>query len=438
MTTAHGSRETQAPGIHTTSFRLLWAAQGISVLGSMTTSVVLPLIAVTVFDAGPQWVGALAAAVWLPWLVIGLPAGAWVDRLDARRVMVVADLAAAAALTSVPAAWALGLLSLPHLGLAALATGTASVFVRAAAPALLPRAVPAEALPEATARIYGTEAAMQVAGPGLGGALVAVVSAAWALVADVVSYIASALLLLRIDERSLAPRRESPEREPLAAEIGAGVRVVARDRYLRFFTVQGGVSNFGLTGYGALLVLHAVRDLGLDAGVVGVVFALGSVGGLLGAAVANQTIRWWGEARAMVALQVLGGPPALLVALGRPGWGVLVVPLGMALVGVGVVGANVIRSAFRMRYTPPHLIGRTMSTSALVNFGTMPLAGLAAGWLGATIGIRETIAAMATLHVAASLAALVGPYRRGRELPTQPMATYNNGSTATARNTTVT
>ena len=420
------------------NFRLLWAGEGVSVLGSMTTAVVLPLLAVTVFGAGPLWMGALTASAWAPWLVVGLPVGAWVDRLDARRVIMVADLVAAAAVALVPVAWALDVLTLAQLAVTAAATGTASVFVRTAGPALIPRVVGRDALPAANARLVGTESAMQVAGPGLGGALVAVVSAGYALVVDAVSFLVSAWCLHRMDPDTLGPRGELPPRTALRREIAEGVRVVARDRYLRYFVVQGGIGNFALTGYGALLVLYAVRDLGLAPGAVGTVLSLGSAGGLVGAAVATRATRRWGEARAMVFLQVLGGPPALLVAVAQPGWSVVLVPVGMALVGLGVVGANVIRGAFRMRYVPGRLLGRTTSAGSLVAFGTMPLAALLAGWLGAQLGVRETILAMAGLFAVTSLAVLVGPYGRGRELPAQPMATCSSGSTATARKTTVT
>jgi MFS family permease len=420
------------------NFRLLWAGEGVSVLGSMTTAVVLPLLAVTVFGAGPLWMGALTASAWMPWLVFGLPVGALVDRLDARRVMVVADLAAAAAVVSVPIAWALDALTLAHLALTAVATGTASVVVRSAAPALLPRVVGIDGLPGATARLVGTESAMQVAGPGLGGVLVGLVSAAYALVVDAVSFVVSAWCLHRMDGRSLAPRPSPPPRTSLRREIVEGVQVVARDRYLRYFVVQGGVANFALTGYGTLLVLHAVSGLHLAPGAVGTLLSLGSVGGLVGASVATRASRRWGPGRAMVVLQVLGGPPALLVAAAGPGWSVALVPVGLALVGVGVVGANVIRGAFRMRYVPGHLLGRTTAAGSLVGYGTMPLAGLLAGWLGAEVGVHATVAGMAGLFAVTSLAVVLGPYGRGRGLPAQPMATWSSGSTATARNTTVT
>ena len=112
---------------------------------------------------------------------------------------------------------------------------------------------------------------------------------------------------------------------------------------------------------------------------------------------------------------------ALLIGLATPGLGVSLVVLGVLVVGVGVVGANVVRSSFRVRYVPRELLGRTAATSAVLNFGTMPLAGLVAGGLGTWVGVRQTILLMAAIHVLASVTVLNGPYRRGRDLPSAPM-----------------
>ncbi len=418
MTAGRGAGTGPAPLPRNRSFQLLWFGEGVSVLGAMTTTVVVPLLAVTEFDAGPVWMGLLTAAAWLPWLLVGLPAGAWVDRLEPRRVMVVADLVAALAVGSVPVAWLLGTLTLPHLLVASLANGACTVFFRTAYGVLVRVAVRDPDLDTANGRLYGTESAMQVAGPGVGGLAVQLFGGALALVIDVVSFLVSAVCLWRIDPRSLRPPEHDAERTTLRHEIADGVRVVARDPYLRFFTLQGATSNFALTGYGTLLVLFLVRDLEVDPATVGLLFSAGSVGGLVGAAVAPRVAARVGTARALRWLQVLGGPTALLVPLAAPGPAVALVPLGAALVGVGVVGANVVRSAFRQRYTPPALIGRATSASAVVNFGTMPAAGVVAGLLGSGIGLRPTIVAMTALHALASLAVFASPYRRGRDLPT--------------------
>ena len=400
-------------------FSLLWFGEGVSVLGNATTSVLLPLLAVVAFDAGPGWMGILTAAAWLPWLLIGLPAGAWVDRLPARRVMVASDLVAAAVLASVPLAWALGQLTLTHVVLAALANGACTVFFRAAYPALVRQVAPAHQQEQVFARLFGTESAMQVAGPGVGGLLAQLGSAALGLAVDALSFLVSAVCLARL---RLAPGDEASVHgtappASLRTSIREGVDYLRHDRILRFFTVVGGVSNFGLTGYGALLVLFLVRDLRLSPAAVGLVMATGSVGGLLGATLATRVSRRLGSARSLLWLQVLAGPTALLVPLATRGAGTAYLVAGLLLVGTGVVAGNVIRGAWRNRYVPEAMLARQVTTAQVVNFGTMPLAGLAAGVLGTELGLRPTIAVMAGIHALACLSMFWSPLRGLRDMP---------------------
>jgi predicted MFS family arabinose efflux permease len=402
-------------------FSLLWLGEGVSVLGNATTTVLLPLLAVIGFGAGPGWMGLITAAAWAPWLLVGLPAGAWVDRLPARRVMVTSDVVAAATLASVPAAWALGVLTLPHLVAAAFANGVCTVFFRAAYPLLVRQVAPRHQQETAFARLFGTESAMQVVGPGFGGALAQAFSAAWGLAADAVSFLVSAVCLLRL--RLDTPGSDVPGHRggnaagSLRTRIREGVEYIRRDRLLRFFTVVGGVSNFGLTGYGALLVLFLVREVHLDEAAVGVVMAVGAAGGVVGAAVATRASRRLGSARALLALQLLAGPPALLVPLGSPGAGLVAMLLGMVLVGIGVVAGNVVRGAWRNRYVPVDMVARQVTTAQVVNLGTMPVAGLVAGWLGSAVGLRQTIAGMAAVHAAACLSMWWSPLRGLRDMP---------------------
>lgn len=416
MTTAPAPVAPAPPLSRNRDFALLWSGEAVSVLGSMTTLVVLPVLAVSL-GASAGWMGVLTAAVWLPWLVLGLPAGAWVDRGDNRRLMIAADLLGALVLASVPLAWALGVLGLPHLVLAALGSGVKDVVFRTAYPGLLTRLVRPQDLEAANGRVYGTESAMQVAGPGAGGLLVQLVGGALALVVDVVSFVVSALCLWRI--RGGRPERAAAgqERERVGPMVREGLRVTFGDRYLAWFTVQGGASNFALTGYQTLLVLFLLRDLEATPGSVGLLLALGATGGLVGAVVAARVSRLLGSARAMLVLQLAGGPPALLVGLAGPGHGIWLVPLGSALVGLGLVGANVVRGAFRQRWVPADLLGRTSGAAAVVNFGTMPLGALVAGGLGGAVGLRQTILLMAGLHVIATLATLLSPWARLRDLP---------------------
>jgi predicted MFS family arabinose efflux permease len=360
--------------------------------------------------------GALATAAWLPYLVIGLPAGAWVDRLPPRAVMIAADLVSAAAYASVPVAWALDLLTLQHLVVVAFTGGVATVFFRTAYSVLLPQVVVPEHLEAANGRMFGTESAMQIAGPGLGGLIAQLLSAALGLLLDAASFLVSAFCLWRI-----RPERPAPDKQETTAGLGErireGVDFVRHDRYLPWLTVIGGLSNLGLTGFGALMVLYLATDLELDPSGIGIVMMAGSSGGLLGALVATRISRRLGSGRASTVLQLGAGFPALLLPLAWPGAGAVLVVVGLFLAGACIVAGNVIRGAWRQRYVPAHLMGRVVTTTQMVNFGTMPIAGLLAGWLGSTLGVRETIAVMAAVHVVGSLAILISPFRGLRDLP---------------------
>ena len=400
------------------NFSLLWLGEGVSLLGNATTAVLLPLLAVVDFGAGAGWMGALTAAAWLPWLVIGLPAGAWVDRLPPRRVMIAADLIAAAALASVPAAWLLDALTLPQLVAVALANGTCAVFFRTAYGKLIPDIVDPHHLEQANGRMFGTESAMQVVGPGVGGLMAQFLTAAAGIALDAVSYLVSALCLSRI-RTTVETKPPTADVEPLRTRIRAGIAYVAHDPYLRPLTLIGGVSNFGLTGFTTLLVLFMVDELELSPSAVGFVMMASSIGGVLGAMIARRLSQRWGSGRISLGLMLASGPSTLLLPLARPGWQVSWLVAGLFLSGAFVVAGNVIRNAWRQRYVPSRLMGRAITTSQVVNFGTMPIAAAVAGVLGENIGLRATIALMATIHLFASFAMLMTPLARVRDLPTQ-------------------
>jgi MFS family permease len=400
-----------------TNFNLLWSGEGVSLLGTATTSVLLPLLAVTYFHAGPGWMGLLSAAAWLPWLLIGLPAGAWLDRLDPRAVMIIADLVSAAALASLPLGWWLGFLALPQLLVVALLGGAATVFFRTAYVKLLPLIVPDERLETANARLFGTESAMQIAGPGLAGLLAQLASAAAGIVLNVVGFCVSAFCLwrMRIDHSS---EPDPGPAEPLSARVAEGIRTVVNDRHLRSIMIIGGVSNFGLTGYAALLVLFLIDNLRLSPGQLGLVLMVGSAGGLLGALIAPALGRRIGTGRASTVLFLTAGPSALLVGAPIDASHAYLTSTGLLLVGLAVVGGNVIRGAWRQRYVPAHLMGRVMTTMQVVNYGTMPLGGLAAGVLGNRFGVQPAILVLAAVHALACMSILFTQFGRGRTLPT--------------------
>ncbi|MGC4875280.1 MFS transporter [Micromonospora sp. DT43] len=402
-------------------FRLLWAGQTVSSIGSNVTTVALPLVAVAVLDASTFQVAVLTAAAWLPWLLIGLPAGAWVDRLPRRPLMVVCDLLCALAFLSVPVAAALSRLTVAQLLLVALGAGTARVFFETADQVYLPVLLRPEQLPEGNAKLQATQTASYVVGPGIAGLIAQLTGAVAALLLDALTFLFSAIFLLRI--RTAEPRPTRPDRSrSLRRDIAEGLRFVVRDPYLRVLTVFGAASNIGLTGYQAVLVVFLVRELRLAPGLVGVLVGVMSVGGIIGALLATALARRCGTARAMLIGAALTGPPALLIPLAAPGVGLVWPALGGVLIGLGVAIGNVVKGAFRQAYTPHHLLGRVTVSMQLLNFGAIPLAAVLAGALGARYDVGTAISVMTAWLAITPLILLIGPLRRRRDLPAAPAA----------------
>jgi MFS family permease len=400
-------------------FRLLWLGESTSAVGTSISSIALPLVAVVSLQASAFQVSALTAAAWLPWLMIGLPAGSWVDRLPRRPVMQVCNIVCLLLLLSVPiAAWS-GTLTIGQLLAVALLKGVASVFFETAYQVFLPAVVGAGDLTGANAALQGSESVAQVAGPGLAGLLAQLVGAVAGLVADAVSFLVSTVCLVFIQAQD-EPTTNAARPTPLRSQIADGVRFVRADPYLRVLTVFGATSNLALTGYQAILIVLLVRDLGVSPGVMGLLISGMSVGGILGAASGGALARRYGTARAMLACELVGAPFALLIPLTSPGLGLLYVVAGGIGVGAGIVSGNVIRSSFRQTYTPRHLLGRVIVTMQFLNYGTIPLGALLAGALAATLGLRPTLWIMASGVTLASLILLIGPIRHQRDLPARP------------------
>ncbi|MET8262287.1 MFS transporter [Micromonospora sp. NPDC005205] len=402
-------------------FRLLWTGQTVSSIGSNVTTVALPLVAVAVLDAGTFQVAVLTAAAWLPWLLIGLPAGAWVDRLPRRPVMVACDLFRALLFLSVPLAAALDRLTVWHLLLVALSAGVARVFFETADQVYLPVLLRPEQLPEGNAKLHAAQTASYVVGPGVAGLIAQLIGAVTALLLDAISFLVSAVCLLRI--RTVEPRvRRVDQSRSLRRDIAEGLRFVARDPYLRVLTVFGAASNIGLTGYQAVLVVFLVRELRLEPGLVGGLVGVMSAGGIIGALLATTVARRCGTARAVLIAAALTGPPALLIPLAAPGVGLAWPALGGLLIGLGVAIGNVVKGAFRQTYTPHHLLGRVTVSMHLLNYGTIPLAAVLAGAIGARYGVETAIVVMTAWLALTPLILLVGPIRRRRDLPAAPAA----------------
>ncbi|MEU9737302.1 MFS transporter [Streptomyces sp. NPDC048002] len=396
------------------NFRLLLIGETTSRFGTSVTSVLLPLTAVVTLDASPALVGLLTAAPWLPWLVLGLPAGAWVDQWPRRPVMHVCNLVSAALFASVPAAWWLDVLTVWQLLAVAFLTGTASVFFSTAYSSYLPVLVDRSELLEGNAKLQGGEHLARIAGPGAGGLLAQLLGTVPGLLLDSVSFVVSSWCLRRI--RADEPRGAGG-RVRLRQEMSAGLRFVGRDPLLRTVIGFGAAANLALAGYEATYILFLVRSVGLNAGTVGLLGSCGAVGGVLGVLCARRLARRLGTARALVTAQLGCSLFGLLIPLTAPGPRLALFVIGSTMTMAGLVACNVILVSFRQSYCPQELLGRVTSTALLINYSTVPLGAVAAGALTSAVGPRPTMWIVAGALVAAVLPLLSRPLRGLRDLP---------------------
>ncbi len=392
-------------------FRALWLGETISQFGDRITELALPLIAVTLLAATPGEVGLLTALVWLPNL-LGLFVGAWVDRRTRkRRLLVVADLARAVILLSLPAAYLLDAVSLPQLYVVAVLSGAGGVLFSMAYRSFFAVLVPPSAYLDANSRLSLSRAGSFVAGPALGGALIQALTAPVAVAADAVSFLGSALLVGRIPVTEVAP---APDGTSMARQVRAGLALVLRHPVLRAALGCTTTVNFFSFIANALLVLYASRALGLSAGAIGLALGTGAAGGLAGAALAPRVSRRFGLGRTAIAGAVLfPAPLAVMAAAGGPLWTKVGVLAGAELLSsIGVMLMDINLNTLITAVTPDEARGRQAGAYSAVNYGIRPLGALAGGWLGTALGLRPTLVVAGAGGCLAALWLLASPVRR--------------------------
>jgi MFS family permease len=369
-------------------FLKLWGAQTVSTVGTQVTFIALPLTAILVLDASAFEVAALAAMDTLPFLLFALPAGVWIDRLRRRPLMVVADFGRAAALLSIPVAYALDALSLGQLFVVGFSVGTFGVLFDLSYLSYLPSLVGREQVASGNARLEATRSAAQAAGPGLGGALVGLFGAPVAILADAISYLVSGGLLAAIRQREPAP---AAERRPALSELREGIRYVFRQPYLRALTLAIGGSNVFTFMVIALFMVYAVRALDMSAELIGLIFTVANIAGLAGAVASGRVVSRFGLGPTIVGTAILASLAWLSIPLAPVSNPLPVVVVG-ALTGpfFGTM-FNLNQLSLRQAITPERLMGRMNAVVRFMYWGTMPVGSFAGGALATTIGIRPTL-----------------------------------------------
>jgi MFS family permease len=378
---------------HNRDFVKLWSGETFSQFGNQITIVVLPLIAVITLDAGADAVGLLAATQYAPILLVSLFAGIWLDNHRRRPVLVASYLGRALLLALIPVLYVMDLLTLAPLFVIAFAAGLCTAVSDVAYISYLPQLVTRRQLVSANARIETSYSVAEIGGPALGGVLAQALTAPVAVLSSVIGNLIASVLNLRI-RHAESPPRPAGERETPWTSIRHGMRATLAHPIFRPLVLQAAAFNLFATVVVALFLLYGVRFLHLPSSTLGIILSTASVGGLVGTIVAARVANRLGMGRTLVLSMVVASLPLGLVPATSGTGSLVVITLvaGLWLHGLGQGIFNVHTLSIRALLSPPETLGRVTATYRFISTGTLPLGGLLAAGLGATVGARAAMA----------------------------------------------
>ncbi|MFE1874749.1 MFS transporter [Streptomyces sp. NPDC059496] len=403
--------------LHDRDFGRLFAATALGQLGDRIIFLALPLAAIAALHADEFQVGALTAVTTAGSFLVGLPAGAWVDRMRKRSVMVGTDLARALVLVTIPVAWWAGLLTIWWLYAVALVHGMLTVFFDVAYVSYLPHLVGRGNLVEGNSKLSAIRSAASIGGPALAGPLVGLAGSPATLLMSSAGMAMSGLLAITIRKREQKPEpSDSPQ---LGREIKEGLKFLIKHPVLRAIVLGDAIFNLSLVMYQTMLLVFLEQEIGLQPSSIGLVLSGMGCGALLGALLATRASKWVGQGPVIWLAPLATCPLTVLMPFAHTGWSVHVAALGLAALSLGGVVRVVAQSSIQQALTPDRLLARTSATARFVACGGVPLGGLLGGASGAVFGVTNTLwigAAGMTLSV---LPSFLSPLRTLRTLPAE-------------------
>jgi MFS family permease len=412
-------------------FFRFWVGETVSLVGSQITELALPLTAILVLQAGPAEMGILSAAAFLPFILFTLLAGVWIDRLPRRPLLAAANLGRALLIAFVPLAASLGLLRFELLLAVVFLVGILRVVFEVGYLAFVPSIVSRDQLTSANSALVGSASASEIGGPGLAGLLVAAAGAPFALLIDAASYVFSGSVIISIrggeasrrhDQQNVGadqPAKRQVGRD-FVGEIGEGLRQTFGNPYLRAFAAEAATYNGLYHAMAVLFLLYATRELGFGPAVIGLLFAIGSVGSLAGSVGAGRLADRFGLGPTIVGSMVIACslPIAIPLAEGPRTVVFVLIATSLAVAGFGVAISNVHVVSLRQAVTPEAMLGRMNASYRTFVYGAIPIGSLVGGFLGEAIGLRPTLLIAALGLVLTPLWVLRSPVPRLRGLPT--------------------
>ncbi len=402
-------------------FLKLWTAETVSVFGTAITQLAIPIIAATALSVSPFEFGLLTTIEMLPFILLSLPAGVWVDRLRRRPILIAGDLGRAVAIASIPVAFYFDALTIWQLYIVGFTVGCFTVFFDVAYQSYLPSVVERDQLVDGNSKLEITRSAAQILGPGMAGLLIGWFKAPFAMVVDSVSYLVSAVFLfwIRRPEPPVAHHDEAVHgpKPSMRSEMAAGLRYVGGHRWLRSIAATTGISNLFASLGGAILVLYLVDERGLGPEAIGFAFSLGSVGVLVAALSTTWLTKRAGVGRMLVATSLTFSVSNLFLAFAPAA----LVWYGLAastfLGGFAGVAWNINQVSLRQAITPPRMQGRMNATMRFIVWGTMPVGSIMGAALAQVIGLQPTIVVAALGGLVAFIPVTLSSVRRITTMP---------------------
>lgn len=362
-----------------TTLRNLFAGSAISLIGSEITMLAIPLMALTELDATTLQVAVIGALEFVPFLILGLLAGALMDRRRRRPVMILTDVGRALTLTSIPVAWWLGVLSMSHVYVVVLMVGAMTLFFDVSAGSFLPDVVDEDDLIAANSAYTLAETAGLTAGNAVAGGLVAAVGAPIAVLTDAVSYLASAFFITRVPKEAEWPPEPTAKGSAIRAEIVRGMTFVRGHDELRPILLAVALQNAFMFAFYGVLLTFAVRDAGFSALRVGLAFGLGNIGTVLGSIFSDRLVDRFRLGPVLCLSPLLIGIGYLLIPLAPSNLVFPAMVLGMTIAGAGSTIGNILQISYRTAVTPPALRSRMNATFRVALYGAIPIGSIAGG-----------------------------------------------------------
>ena len=398
-------------------FLKLWTGQSVSLLGSQVTRLAMPFTAVLTLHATPAQMGILGAVQLAPFLLLGLFVGVWVDRLHRRPILIAADIGRALLLSAIPLMALTHTLRIEYMYLVGFLLGTLELFFDVAYMSFLPSLIEREQLVDGNSALQMSDSIAQVAGPGLGGALVQILTAPLAILIDALSFLASAISIVAIGAREEAVQMD--ERRSVWRELREGLKMVIGNPLLRAIGGCTATLNLSANALFTVYILYCTGTLGLSPAVIGAVFAVGGLSTVAGTLLASRAAARFGVGPMLIASPFVIGLASLFIPLaGGPRLAAILLLLAaQILFGIGRPIFDINQLSLRQAITPARLQGRVNASMLFIIWGVIPIGSLLGGLLGTTIGLRPTLTVGAIGMSLAFIWVLLSPIRGLRRQP---------------------